>query len=97
MYSATLFLGFCCDDTVQQALATANSALVKMFVNSSEDYLQRQEYQGKQWLGKQLQEPVSFSEVDRMVIHIQSLSKKVLPSLQEKDYAIELLVIPIPK
>lgn len=75
-----MFLGFLVSSPFEEKLALAPQPLQDLLLHSrGEEYLSAHSFQGVRYIGKKINEMVSFSSLEFLECHIYSLLKKLVP------------------
>lgn len=96
MIDYILFFGFPIDAVYREELKKIPPAILNLFIQRGDDYLNRIDQEGVSYLGKSLGQCVDSSAIDLALNHILSLLKRLVPDYHYHQDALVLLTVSSP-
>ncbi|CRX37799.1 hypothetical protein [Estrella lausannensis] len=86
-----LFLGYPLTDSLQREFTKVDQRLLEMFLSGVAPYLQRIEYRGEVFVGKEVGQAADFNKIKLLEANIYSMLAKIIPSYSFKEIPLSLL------
>lgn len=87
----TLFLGYPLTDSLQKEFTQVDARMLEMFLSGVAPYLQRIEYRGEVFIGKEVGQAADFNKIKLLEANIYSMLAKIAPSHSFKETPLSLL------
>ncbi len=88
MLEPQLFLGIEFDEKLRKGLLYANPHAVEIFINSSPEYLQEVEHEGKRYLGKECGKHQLIEALQLVQNNAESLIQKLIPDYEKRPFLL---------
>ncbi len=96
MLDLSLFLGFCVDSPLSDAIDLVDPGVVALFIGSGDaHYLQETMYEGKRYIGKFLGSITDTSTLSLVESNIYSLMKRIVPTYPSGELPLYLISVEI--